>query len=188
MLRALLLLYPDRRFALFLLLSYALLLSLVAPFAVGSTGTSGSHLLKRGAAPLYRPGQQEKTGRREGEVLVRFREGTSEQEKTAVMLARGARRGEQIGGESGVEKVDVPQGQSAESLAAQLLANPSVEFAEPNFLIYHDQTTPNDPRFTEQWALRNTGQGGGGMLFGSDIDAESAWEMTTGSYTTVIAV
>ncbi len=61
-----------------------------------------------------------------------------------------------------------------------------MEFAEPNFLISKDDLSPNDTRFNEQWALHNTGQNGG--LFGSDVNASSAWNTTTGSKATVIAV
>ncbi len=45
---------------------------------------------------------------------------------------------------------------------------------------------PNDPRFNEQWALSNTGQSGG--QFGSDIGVTTAWQTSTGSPATVIAV
>ena len=47
-------------------------------------------------------------------------------------------------------------------------------------------TQPNDPRFSEQWSLSNTGQNGG--QFGSDIDVTNAWQITTGSHSTIIAV
>ena len=47
-------------------------------------------------------------------------------------------------------------------------------------------TQPDDLRFNEQWALSNTGQAGG--QFGSDIGVTTAWQTTTGSHTTVIAV
>jgi subtilisin family serine protease len=54
-----------------------------------------------------------------------------------------------------------------------------VDFAEPNYLITADQSTtqtvPNDPRYPEQWALKNTGM-------------QQAWAVTTGSKRTVIAV
>lgn len=46
--------------------------------------------------------------------------------------------------------------------------------------------TPNDPLFSEQWALDNTGQNG--APFGSDISIKSAWETTIGSSSTIIAV
>jgi subtilisin family serine protease len=63
---------------------------------------------------------------------------------------------------------------------------PQVEFAEPNFLISKSDLTPNDAQFNEQWALRNTGQNGG--QYGADINASGAWQTTTGSPATVIAV
>jgi subtilisin family serine protease len=39
-------------------------------------------------------------------------------------------------------------------------------------------TMPNDTRFNEQWALNNTGQGGGTP--DADIDAPEAWDFATG--------
>jgi hypothetical protein len=44
-----------------------------------------------------------------------------------------------------------------------------------------NDTTPDDPRFNQQWPLKNTGQGGG--LPDADIDADEAWEITTGGET-----
>jgi len=44
-----------------------------------------------------------------------------------------------------------------------------------------NDTTPDDPRFVEQWPLKNTGQGGG--LPDADIDADEAWDITTGGET-----
>ncbi|MCP3978265.1 MAG: S8 family serine peptidase [bacterium] len=37
---------------------------------------------------------------------------------------------------------------------------------------------PDDPQYSQQWALNNTGQTGG--TAGADIDAEAAWDITTG--------
>lgn len=45
---------------------------------------------------------------------------------------------------------------------------------------------PNDPTFPQLWPLHNTGQSGGTP--DADIDAPEAWEITTGSMKTVIAV
>lgn len=42
-------------------------------------------------------------------------------------------------------------------------------------------TTPNDPRFNEQWHLNNTGQTGGTP--DADIDAPEAWDYSTGGVT-----
>jgi subtilisin family serine protease len=132
-----------------------------------------------------------KTQTREGEVLVLFRAGASEQDKANVAAGHDSKRGK-LRGESGVEKLDLPSGKSVESAALELSQEPSVEFAEPNFLIKPDQVspsaevTPNDSRFSEQWSLKNTGQSSG--RFGSDIGVTSGWHTSTGAQGTVIAV
>jgi hypothetical protein len=50
----------------------------------------------------------------------------------------------------------------------------------------HLSTTPNDPDFTEQWYLDNTGQTGG--TSDADIDALEAWEIETGNQDIVVAI
>ena len=45
---------------------------------------------------------------------------------------------------------------------------------------------PNDPNFSSQYALNNTGQTGGRV--DADIDAPEAWNLTTGSLKNVVAV
>ena len=70
--------------------------------------------------------------RREGELLIRFRAGVSEQNKDTVLTSHGARRKKQLRGESTVEKLEVLGGQNVETVALQLSLNPDVEFAEPS--------------------------------------------------------
>jgi subtilisin family serine protease len=47
-------------------------------------------------------------------------------------------------------------------------------------------TIPNDPLFSEQWGLRNTGQSGGQSGF--DIKATEAWDYWQGSSNTIVAI
>src|ERR1041385_7046274 len=130
--------------------------------------------------------EQAAAPRREGEILVRFRAGISQHDKDTIVATHGARKKKQLEGDSGVEKLEVLGGRDLPTVVLEMLLNPQVEFAEPNFLIAKDELSPSDARFNEQWALRNTGQNGG--QFGSDINAGSAWTTTTGSKATVIAV
>lgn len=102
------------------------------------------------------------------------------------MATHGLRAKKQLRGDSGFEKVELNNGRDARTAALELLQNSQVEFAEPNFLISKEDLNPNDPEFNQQWALRNSGQNSG--QFGSDINAGAAWETTTGSLETVIAV
>ncbi|HEY0008708.1 MAG TPA: S8 family serine peptidase, partial [Tepidisphaeraceae bacterium] len=73
-----------------------------------------------------------------------------------------------------------------ETVAATLRNNPLVEFVEPNYLIKADEVSPDDPQFAEQWALRNAT--GAGSQSSSDIGAARAWDATTGSEKTLVAV
>jgi subtilisin family serine protease len=122
---------------------------------------------------------------REGELLVRFRAGVSKRDQEAIIARHGAQKKNDLRGESGIGKLTVT-GRDVSAVALELLLDPQVEFAEPNFVIAKDDVVPNDAHFNEQWALRNTGQNSGQV--GSDINAVGAWNTTTGSRSTVIAV
>jgi thermitase len=57
--------------------------------------------------------------------------------------------------------------------AASIGALPSVEYAEPNYLL-RATATPNDPSFSKEYGLHNTGQTGGTP--DADIDAPEGWD------------
>jgi subtilisin family serine protease len=99
-------------------------------------------------------------------------------------------------------KVKVQGAAAMPELLADIQANSQVQFAEPNF-IYHtfDNTArvldevqgviPNDPGFTQTWAMLNTGQAdpkGQIGAAGVDIGATKAWALGTGSKDIVVAV
>lgn len=63
------------------------------------------------------------------------------------------------------------------------------ESSEPDFIFkidLHSVNSPNDPYFSDQWGLKNTGQYGGTP--GIDINIENAWTKTTGSPSIRVAV
>ena len=64
--------------------------------------------------------------------------------------------------------------------------NPYVDYAEPNYVIHINQTTPNDPAFPLLWGLCNTGQMGGTP--NADIDVQRAWDISIGSEEVIVAV
>lgn len=66
-----------------------------------------------------------------------------------------------------------------------LRADPDVIYAEPNF-VRRKQNTPADQRYSDLWGLKNTGQSSGTP--GADINAEDAWDITTGNRNVVVAV
>jgi subtilisin family serine protease len=156
-------------------LTYLLAILMCVPF------TSSAHI------PMSKPSrvQQPAPQYREGELLVRFRAGVSKPDQEAIIARHGAQKKNDLRGESGIGKLTVI-GRDVSAVALELLLDPQVEFAEPNFVIAKDDVVPNDAHFNEQWALRNTGQNSGQV--GSDINAVGAWNTTTGSRSTVIAV
>ena len=160
-------------------LSYLLVVSTCAPLSVAGQSFSKTRLAltiqQQAIAPF-----------REHELLVRFRAGTSELVKDTISATQGARRKKQLHGESGVERLELSTGRDIKTAALELLLNSQIEFVEPNFLISKEDLQPNDPQLNAQWSLRNTGQNGG--QYGSDIKATAAWQTTTGSSATVIAV
>jgi YD repeat-containing protein len=166
-------------------LSYLLIISLCAPLTVRRAEAATKAVRKATTPAPVNPLRQRST-RRERELIVRFRESVSEQDKNSLVASQGARRKRKLRGMSRIEKLELATGREAEAAAEQLRHLPAVEFAEPNYLISREEIFANDTRFFEQWALRNIGQTGG--QFGSDINTPTAWETTTGAPTTVIAV
>lgn len=71
-------------------------------------------------------------------------------------------------------------GCTALSWANELATLSEVVYAEPDMIFTGTPNLiPNDPSFGSQWALNNTGQGGG--VPDIDVDAPEAWDITIGS-------
>jgi subtilisin family serine protease/fibronectin type 3 domain-containing protein len=85
----------------------------------------------------------------------------------------------------GLEKVELAPGVALQSMLGLYQKDPSVLYAEPNYRV-RIAVTPDDARFDEQWALHNEGQTNG--LDDADIDAPEAWEVSTGTGSTIVAV
>lgn len=62
-----------------------------------------------------------------------------------------------------------------------VLQDRHVVIAQFNHYVKFRSTVPNDPQFNDQWQYLNTGQSGGTV--GADIDADLAWDVTTGGLT-----
>lgn len=85
----------------------------------------------------------------------------------------------------GVACVPLPAGVSVAQAVADYEGRSDVTFAEPDYLV-HAAAVPNDPLFGQQYGMHNTGQADG--IVDADIDAPEAWDLTTGSTTTVVGV
>lgn len=158
-------------------------------------------LPKKAATP-----QQIIKAHKRGEVIIKFKDDTPKQVRDQIVQTY-AKNEKELRGRGKASKLTIKDGLDLANTIFDLKQfNEIVEFAEPNYIVTGAgslvstasrservkrrsaqlPTTPNDPQFNQQWALANTGQGGG--LPGSDIGAVAGWQKTTGSRDTVIAV
>ena len=121
-----------------------------------------------------------------GEVLVKFKDGTSAQ-RIANAHARRAARLLRVLGRSNVHHVQTPL--AVADAVSGYQSDPDVAYAEPNY-IWRATVIPNDTRFGELWGFHNTGQvilGVPGMP-DADIDAPKAWNIQTGSSSIIVGI
>ncbi|MFC1526996.1 S8 family serine peptidase [Candidatus Latescibacterota bacterium] len=119
-----------------------------------------------------------------GEILVKFRQGPAGKVAATAAVMGGATP-IQTFSELGIIHMSVDPNADMDAILAVLRADPSCEFAEPNYIVYAD-LTPNDPSYTSLWGLHNTGQTGG--TADADIDAPEAWDATTGSNAVIVGI
>jgi subtilisin family serine protease/subtilisin-like proprotein convertase family protein len=117
------------------------------------------------------------------DILVRFQEAPGTPHGPAI--AAGTTLGGQLPLAAGYYQVDLGKGMTVAKALAEYKAEKGVLSAEPDYQLTVS-SVPNDPLLSQQWALNNTGQGGGTP--GADIHAEQAWSVTTGSPNVVVAV
>lgn len=140
----------------------------------------------------------------QGEVIVKFRSGTSESVKSGKIAALGEKiekkglkfnKGTGHGHDQDVHHVKLRDGKKVEDAIKEYEKDPDVEYVQPNY-IYKINLAPNDPNYSSMWGLKNSGQTVSGGSYstnnpgsaGFDMDMEKAWAKTTGSNVVVAVV
>jgi serine protease len=108
-------------------------------------------------------------------VLVKWNDG---------LAHRTFGRGAQALG-NGLYRVNLPSALSVDQAVAALRVRSGVAIAQPDYRV-EIARTPDDPSFGSLWGLDNTGQGGGTPS--ADIGAPVAWNTSTGTGHTIVAV
>ena len=108
-----------------------------------------------------------------GQILVKFKPGAG---GLTVQRALAAQSLSVAGDIPSIDvlKVLVKPGHELEQIAA-LRSDPSILYAEPNYVAYAVDTIPNDVHYGDQWGL-------------SKIGAPAGWDYTTGDGNVVIAI
>jgi len=133
----------------------------------------------RGAKRAYAPGQ----------LIVKFKPNVAVATAAAVKQQMNLKTQRRFS-LTGAEVLSLAQGESVEDKASALMASGQVEYAEPNYVLYPSDFTPDDPYYSLEWGLHNSGQtilGQAGNA-GVDINAPKAWDLTQGSSSLVVAV
>jgi len=79
-------------------------------------------------------------------------------------------------------------GDTTRAAVRRLAATGRYEFVEPDYVL-HPLGVPDDPDFSQQWGLSNTGSNFPGVgLAGADIHATAAWNTLTSAPNVVVAV
>lgn len=117
--------------------------------------------------------------------------------------AQAAARARQVATALGIDALQVEPtalGRFARIQTGQRVTEAALSAAKSQFNFLHNvepdllneaYRTPNDATFAQQWPLRNIGQAAdssGNGTPGADIDATSAWDISTGSNRVVVAV
>ncbi len=128
-------------------------------------------------AERTRPGNASgKPGYKEGELLVKFKEGTTRYQAEHVTYAKQmavSRRYKNLSRRSRGRFALVKSQASTQKMLQDLRESPHVEAASPNY-IRHMAAAPNDTRYSELWGLNR-------------IEAPNAWETATNASKFIIA-
>ncbi len=90
-----------------------------------------------------------------GELVVKFKRNATEPDREQALNELDAQRVQTF--RRGAEHWRFSQSQNVPEAVEWLRANPAVEYAHPNYLVV-PAFDPNDPRYPQQWHLKNTGQ------------------------------
>ncbi|HET7478562.1 MAG TPA: S8 family peptidase [Rubrobacteraceae bacterium] len=151
------------------------------------TETEGQLSPPTGEEPTYDGGAGKKF--ETGEIIVKIEPEASPADLRELNRENDARTEEDLP-KSDVNLVDLPPDLTVKEAVDVYEQSPDVEYAQPNYLLYPTKTT-NDPYYARYlYGLNNTGQTMNGTAGtpDADIDAPEAWDTSTGSQNTVVAV
>lgn len=108
------------------------------------------------------------------EILIKLAPGNASRSAVEALNADGASVIEQLG-DLGWKRLKLPEGRSVDEAVKVYSGFAGVEYVQPNFY-YRLLATPNDPQF-----------GSSGLYGLGKISAPTAWDLTTGSSSVVVA-
>ncbi|MDP1660805.1 MAG: S8 family peptidase [Phycisphaerales bacterium] len=128
-------------------------------------------------------------------ILIQFTPGTTQAQVLAALKTIGGRTIQTWGLVPNLHHVAIPTDrltveQAIAAIRAHGHAGGTIVFAEPDYL-GHLGATPNDTFYSLEWGMNNTGQTVASTDTGTanaDIDADLAWDVTTGNASFVVGM
>jgi subtilisin family serine protease len=158
----------------------------------GSTVTAAAAAADAGSTPATSAPTASTAVPLADQILVRYRKGTTAQERTRIGRAHGLTRLHLSA--NGRTDLVVAKGRSAAAVRRQLAADPDIEAVSQNFQRHLVADPTDEPHFAKEWALNNTGQSfqvGSKTVTGTpgvDIDGLQALGLGDGAGVTVAVV
>lgn len=170
-----------------MLLSRTICLSLGAILILAATGATAAERYRPDVILIkLKPETARRVGRTHGATatgvgtldLLHVQLGATRFERT-VPAAIAAPNGLDRHGLSSYYTVHLPPGSDIEVALAAYAADPSVESAEPDYIMPMD-VVPNDPEYDQQWTHNSFND--------RDIDTEEAWDLEVGDSTVKVGI
>ena len=157
------------------------------------------YVLSQSTPPPGRPSMPDRTPQYvPNQLLVRFRTTAAASGAAQAHARAKAKEVKRYANLPGLQLVQLDPGVDLNAALASYRSDPSVLYAEPNFIRKTLDNTPNDTYFHDLWNMHNTGQpilfpfppvsGPTNAVPGADIHALEAWGITTGSSSVVIGL
>lgn len=145
--------------------------------------------LNNGASLLDKKSETTTRKYSEDSVIVKFKTGFNVKNSGLSVSSLNLKLDKKLGS-SGAQLMKIKNGKSVEETVKILQSSKSVEYAQPDYILYPSDFSVSDPRYDEEWGMKNTGQTVNGQAgtTGIDINADKAWSTTTGSDSVVVAV
>jgi subtilisin family serine protease len=132
---------------------------------------------------------------KEGEILVKFKESTSDYSIMSTIETLGDVTIKKVVLQK-YQLVKLGRGEAVEQAIKEYEKMPDVEYAQPNYIYKMLSTVPNDTYFSQLWGLKNTGQiisdptynKNNPGLPGMDMDLDLAWDHVTDCSSIIVAV
>lgn len=118
-------------------------------------------------------------------ILVKFKSNVGSASRSRALSDAGLTPTASYSLVPGLTLAEPLAGLTVKQTLESLVNDPQVAYAEPDYLLTTNMT-PDDPQYSGQYGLRNSGQSGG--LINADINIESAWDIQTGTNVIVAVI